>query len=157
MVERSETMFNYYIYKSYFNAKHSFDGSAEGVHGHSFTVVTYIGLPPGGEQIPFYRIEAVVSSFVDRYRGRYLNDLPEFAGRENTLETIGDVFYEELKELLLRSELELYELDISENPLCVYQVSDRLLLPTLSMEASGRNFERISEDRLKLEAMTKAI
>ena len=147
-------MFNYYIYRTYFHAKHSFDSDVSKIHGHSFTVLTYIGMKDRNEEIPFFKLEAIVSSFIDKYRGRYLNELPEFAGCENTLETIGDYFYEELRRMLEKNGMELYQLDISENPLCVYQVSDRLLLPTMNMDESGRNYQKIFDDILKLEGMT---
>ena len=86
--------------------------------------------------------------------GRYLNELPEFEGCGNTLETIGDYFYEKLRKQLMKSGMELYQLDISENPLCVYQVSDRMLLPTMNMDTSNRNYQKIFDDILKLESMT---
>ena len=122
-------MFNYCIYRTYFNAKHSFNGDITKIHGHSFTVVTYIGM-------------------------KDLNELPEFEGCGNTLETIGDYFYEKLRKQLMKSGMELYQLDISENPLCVYQVSDRMLLPTMNMDTSNRNYQKIFDDILKLESMT---
>lgn len=147
-------MFNYYIYRTYFNAKHSFNGDITKIHGHSFTVVTYIGMKDSKEDIPFFKMEAIISSFIDQYRGRYLNELPEFEGCGNTLETIGDYFYEKLRKQLMKSGMELYQLDISENPLCVYQVSDRMLLPTMNMDTSNRNYQKIFDDILKLESMT---
>ena len=137
-------MFNYYIYRTYFNAKHSFNGDITKIHGHSFTVVTYIGMKDSKEDIPFFKLEAIISSFIDQYRGRYLN----------TLETIGDYFYEKLRKQFMKSGMELYQLDISENPLCVYQVSDRMLLPTMNMDTSNRNYQKIFDDILKLESMT---
>ena len=132
-------MFNYYIYRTYFNAKHSFNGDITKIHGHSFTVVTYIGMKDSKEDIPFFKLEAIISSF---------------EGCGNTLETIGDYFYEKLRKQLMKSGMELYQLDISENPLCVYQVSDRMLLPTMNMDTSNRNYQKIFDDILKLESMT---
>ena len=44
-------MFNYYIYRTYFNAKHSFNGDITKIHGHSFTVVTYIGMKDSKEDM----------------------------------------------------------------------------------------------------------
>ena len=105
-------MFNYYIYRTYFNAKHSFNGDITKIHGHSFTVVTYIGMKDSKEDIPFFKLEAIISSFIDQYRGRYLNELPEFEGCGNTLETIGDYFYEKLRKQFMKSGMELYQLDI---------------------------------------------
>ena len=54
-------MFNYYIYRTYFNAKHSFNGDITKIHGHSFTVVTYIGMKDSKEDIPFFKLEAIIS------------------------------------------------------------------------------------------------
>jgi len=143
-------MFQYYIYKYYFNAEHSFRNQRENAHSHTFTAVLYIGGTKEKEDIPFFEMDAVVKSYFANFRGQYLNVMPEFAGKEPNIENMGDVFYEALRERLLETGLTLYQLDISENPLCVYQVSDRILLPTMSMKESGKAFENILERKRRI-------
>jgi 6-pyruvoyltetrahydropterin/6-carboxytetrahydropterin synthase len=147
-------MFNYYVEKAHFNAKHSFSGEPEQAHGHSFTIVCYIGTDNGYDTKEQMEIRKIIDCFVDGYRDKYLNELEEFAGKENTLELLGDVFYENLKILLGERGRFLYQLDISENPLCVYQVSDRILLPTLNMNVSGENYKKVFADQRKMLNMT---
>jgi 6-pyruvoyltetrahydropterin/6-carboxytetrahydropterin synthase len=151
-------MFDYYIEKAHFNAKHSFSGDVEEAHGHSFTMVCYIGMR--GSENAEHRVDEkseiklIIDSFADSYRDKYLNELEEFCGRENTLELLGDVFFEKLRALLAKRGHCLYQLDISENPLCVYQVSDRILLPTLNMGVSGENYKKIFAEQDKMLNMT---
>jgi len=146
-------MFQYYVYKYYFNAEHSFRNQREKAHSHTFTVVLYIGGIEKGQDIPFFEMDAIVKAYFTNFRGQYLNAMPEFAGKEPNIENMGDVFYEALWERLKEVGLALYQLDISENPLCVYQVSDRILLPTMSMEESGKNFENILKRKRQLMAL----
>jgi 6-pyruvoyltetrahydropterin/6-carboxytetrahydropterin synthase len=147
-------MFDYYIETAHFNAKHSFSGDFEQTHGHSFSIACYIGMGENSGEEEQLEIKELIDCFVDGYRDKYLNELEEFAGRENTLELLGDVFYEKLKLLLAGRGHSLYQLDISENPLCVYQISDRILLPTLNMNISGENYKKVFEDQTKMLNMT---
>lgn len=143
-------MFQYYRYKYYFNAGHSFQNDREKAHTHTFTVELYIGGIEEGRDIPFFEIDAIAKAYFTNFKGVYLNDMPEFAGKEPNVENMGDIFYEALHERLKEAGLSLYQLDISENPLCVYQVSDRILLPAFSMNESGKNFEQILERKKQL-------
>ncbi len=146
-------MFHYYIKKTRFNAKHSFRDT-EQPHGHSFTIVCYIGMEEHGDEAEKLVVGQLIDGFADGYRDRNLNRLEEFAGRENTLELLGDVFYEKLRIQLAERGHSLYQLDIYENPLCVYQVSDRILLPTLGMNISGENYRKVFTDQTKMLGMT---
>lgn len=148
-------MFQYYRYKYYFNAGHSFHNERENAHTHTFTVGLYIGGVEKGRDIPFFEIDAIAKAYFTNFKGVYLNDMPEFAGKEPNIENMGDVFYEALRERLEEAGLSLYQLDISENPLCVYQISDRILLPTSSMDESGRNFKQILGRKKQLTALKR--
>lgn len=146
-------MFRYYIYKYYFNAEHSFHGQRDKAHTHTFTTVLYIGGIEKKKDVPFFELDAIAKAYFTNFKDQYLNDMPEFAGKEPNIENMGDVFYEDLSGRLKKAGLSLYQLDISENPLCVYQVSDRILLPTASMEESGKNFEHILKRKRQLTAL----
>ena len=60
-----------------------------------------------------------------------------------SIEAIGDYFYEQLKIKLSELNAELMQLDIGDTPLGVYQVCDRILLPTVNERRSRENLEAI--------------
>lgn len=84
----------------------------------------------------------MIEIFLGRYEGMYLNELPCFAGNAS-IEAIGDYFYEQLKIKLSELNAELMQLDIGDTPLGVYQVCDRILLPTVNEKRSRENLEAI--------------
>lgn len=122
-------MQRYYKYQYRFNASHCTDACREHAHMHSFTIELYVSKPQQGEQILFFDMDDMVNQYLDRYNQKYLNDLEPFGGVLPSLENMGDLFFEELLVLLGEKGITLYQLDICENPLRVYQVSTRLHLP----------------------------
>ena len=100
-------------------------------------------------------VDQQVRQYLERYEGSYLNELDEFIGTDASIETIGDIFYEALKVLLRGTVFSLYQLDISDNPLSVYQVADRILLPIQNMDNSKENYEAILEQRKRLNELQK--
>lgn len=140
----------YYRCRYYFNARHSFQGNRERAHAHTFTITLYLGVRHKQTAADMDQADAVVREFLQSYENVYLNDLPEFEGKSATIEEIGDWFYERLKERFHPTEMSLYQLDIAENPLSVYQVADRILLPTLNMDNSKNNYDAILHQREQL-------
>ena len=69
--------------------------------------------------------------------------------RENdaSIEDIGNYLYETWKVQFRKTNFSLYQLDISDNPLSVYRVADRILLPTLNMDNSKDNYDAIIEQK----------
>ncbi len=122
-------MQKYYKYQYRFNASHSFDYVVVNAHMHTFTVTIYVSRRKQADQILFFDIDRVVKEYLEQFEGCYLNEKIEFKNRVPNIENMGDIFYEELKECLSRIGIELYQLDISENPLSIYQVSSRIHLP----------------------------
>lgn len=122
-------MQKYYKYQYRFNASHSFGYNSDNVHMHTFTLTLYVSKQSKSEQIMFYDIDKVVNKYLKQYEQSYLNEKPEFTDKEPNIENIGDTFFEELKTWLSEIEVDLYQLDIYENPLSIYQVSSRIHLP----------------------------
>ncbi len=148
-------MRTYYVCKYYFNASHSFNGNQASAHSHTFTMALYIGRRDMKDETDMELVDRQVTQFLARYEERYLNDLPEFEGRDASIESIGDVFYEKLNTQFNKTSFLLYQLDISENPLSVYQVADQILLPTLNMENSKSNYDAILKQKKQLEQLYK--
>lgn len=134
-------MIDYYKCQYHFNASHSFDGNKEQAHSHTFTMILYI-CNHSGRDMDFKRLDRMIEIFLGRYEGMYLNELPCFAGNAS-IEVIGDYFYEQLKIKLSELNAELMQLDIGDTPLGVYQVCDRILLPTVNEKRSRENLEAI--------------
>ena len=76
----------------------------------------------------FMELDAIVNEYIGQYEGEYLNDISPFDKLLPTIENMGEVFYEDLKECLINRNYDLIQLDISENLLRVYSISDRLYL-----------------------------
>lgn len=96
---------------------------------HSFTVTIYVSRHRQSEQIMFFDIDRVVNDYLKQFEQCYLNDMPVFSDRIPNIENMGDLFFEELKECLFNIGVGLYQLDIFENPLSIYQVSSRIHIP----------------------------
>lgn len=134
-------MIDYYKCQYHFNASHSFDGNKEQAHSHTFTLILYIR-NHSGRDMDFKQLDRMIEIFLGRYENLYLNELPCFAGNAS-IEAIGDYFYEQLKIKLSELNAELMQLDIGDTPLGVYQVCDRILLPTVNERRSRENLETI--------------
>lgn len=148
-------MLEYYKHKYYFNAEHSPEAAdhlqmdEEKRHSHTFQIVLYVGADDTGGQHLFGDMDQNVREYLSQYEGKYLNDMQQFNGRTN-IEDIGEVFYEDLKKKMEDRGFRLYQLEISENPLCVYIVSNRIMLHTRSDRESRQGIENILAQKKKL-------
>ena len=70
-----------------------------------------------------------------------------FQNTNASIEDIGNYLYETLKVRFRTTNYSLYQLDIADNPLSVYRVADRILLPTLNMDNSKDNYDAIMEQK----------
>jgi 6-pyruvoyltetrahydropterin/6-carboxytetrahydropterin synthase len=138
VIRGGEDVRNCYMCKYYFNASHSFQGDRDMAHFHTFTLVLYVGKRNQEDDTDVKVVDQLVHRFLTDYEGRYLNDLEEFADTDASIEVIGNHFYQVLKIKLGETAFSLYQLDVSDNPLSVYQVADRILLPTLNMSNSRK-------------------
>lgn len=120
--------FHGYKYKFNLYAAHSnmSYGSEADTHFHNFTITLYVNSI--NKQVDEnYNLEIVVNGFLQKYRNSSLHKFDIFKGKQTTIESIGDVFYEHLSELIEDEEYELIRLDIEENPIRSYSVSKYLL------------------------------
>ncbi len=149
-------MLEYYKHKYYFNAEHSPDrnnrplSDNEKKHSHTFQIVLYVGASDTAGQHLFGDMDHSVREYLSQYEGGYLNDMPQFSGSGTNIEDIGEVFYEDLKKQMKDRGFRLYQLEISENPLCVYIVSNRIMLHTRSDRESRQGIENILAQKKKL-------
>lgn len=120
-------MFEGYKLKYRLNAKHSFSSGTENIHPHTFEILLFIESNKNSKQVASYEIDEIVEQFLLCYQNQYLNDISPFNQLEPTIENMGDIFYEQLKAILSNEEFNLIQLEISETPLRVYIVSDRLM------------------------------
>lgn len=136
-------MFKYYIFKYYLNALHSIDEKNITPHNHTFTISLSLNPLIGSDTLNFSKIDKVIIDFLSEYKGKYLNALPLFTNKSPTIENIGELFFTELSTLLSQNSQHLIKLDISENPLEVYSVSDRILLPSKHPSNSKKHWDDI--------------
>ncbi|MDD6794857.1 MAG: 6-pyruvoyl-tetrahydropterin synthase-related protein [Clostridiaceae bacterium] len=115
---------NYEGYKHKFRINISHDnGTNSKVHYHTIEITMYIRNTV--ESFEGYdKIESIIKKYLDKYSGKYLNEMEIFAENLPTIENIGEVFYKELKELLVKDSYELVKLEITETPTRVYVVTE---------------------------------
>ncbi|MBQ7972345.1 MAG: 6-carboxytetrahydropterin synthase [Lachnospiraceae bacterium] len=121
-------MQKYYKCQYRFNATHSFDYVKEHEHQHTFTLTLYLTEPNPDTPILFTEIDKAINAYLKPYRHCILNELPQFAEQVPNIENLGDFFFGDIRKLLKEYDIKLHQLDICENPLCIYQVSDRIHL-----------------------------
>ncbi len=127
--------FKAYKLSYYLNATHSMDRDLNNAHGHTFTITLYIHDLSKKGFLDFSGINNMFHPYLDQLSGKYLNDLDIFQELLPTIENIASVVYETLKKIMMNEEYDLIQIDICENPLRVYSISDRLYLGTKPMEA----------------------
>lgn len=119
--------FRGYKLKAKLYAAHSnIEGAATNIHFHTFTLVLYLK-DKNEDTYFFYRTEKEINEWLAPYQDKVLAETELFRGKSTTLESIGDTFYEAWKEKTRKLQLDLIRLDIYENPVRTYSVSDRLL------------------------------
>lgn len=111
----------------YLNAQHSFNNKKGDIHSHTFSIRLYLGHLKT-DFINYSEVEGAINGYLNLFRGRYLNDITPFDQLLPTIENLGKEFYERLKVILEQFGFELIQLDICENPLRIFSISDRLYL-----------------------------
>jgi 6-pyruvoyl tetrahydropterin synthase-like protein len=122
--------FKAYKLSYYLNAQHSMDNRKDKAHTHTFFISLYIEDLSKKGFVNFAEIADIVNCYIDRFSGKYLNEIPPFQELSPTIENMGSIFYENLKTTLCEHEYDLIKLDICENPLRIYSISDRIYLGT---------------------------
>ncbi|WP_310603451.1 6-carboxytetrahydropterin synthase [Anaerosporobacter sp.] len=140
---------HYYKFKYYFSAQHSMTKLKEDMHPHTFTVVLYIETYGNDNIELFSKVEEFLEEYFSRFTGEKLNDLSCFVREIPTIEAMGEYFYEEVKEKLQHVNLDLIQLEICENPLRIYSISDRIIHCSAHIQNSSRQLKRILEMKQK--------
>lgn len=141
-------MKEYYICKYNLNAMHSVNHDIEKSHGHTFHIELYVERK-GTENREYDvsddidTVDVLVNAYLKQYEGNNLTTMKPFVGMGTTIEEIGECFFEAIGELLQETPFELFQLNISENPLFVYQVTKKIYLPIINMENTISNYEVI--------------
>lgn len=119
--------FEGYKLKFDLHAAHSNVGNhKEKRHFHTFTITLF--LRDTDEQMDLYNdIEKHVNSWLSSLQNQYLDETELFEGCETTLEAIGDRLFQEFKPRIEQLKFELIRLEVFENPIRTYSVSDKLL------------------------------
>jgi len=124
-------LFEGYKLKYRLNARHSFNGVKEKIHPHTFEISLYIEQIQVKTLVAYATIDKIVELFLLEYQNQYLNDVSTFIKIEPIIENIGNIFYEALKVILREEQFNLLQLEISETPLRIYLISDRLMFGSL--------------------------
>lgn len=148
-------MLKCYKYKYYLNASHSFNYKKEAAHSHTFVITLYIEVIHEKDFTSFMQIERFLEEYFDTYRGQYLNECGRFVSLNPTVENIGDSFYEELKAILKKKQLNLIQLEICENPIRVYAISDRIIMSSEYLADNRKRWEAILAKKQRTIAMLK--
>lgn len=83
-------------------------------------VALYIGV----KEMSFQLMEDDIAKYWEEYER---NILPEASSMR--LEELGDFFFDNLKSMLGSKGIELYQMELYDNPTRRYKISDQLLLP----------------------------
>jgi 6-pyruvoyl tetrahydropterin synthase-like protein len=92
----------------------------QNAHCHTIEIASYIQKADGPCDV-FPNAEQIVIAYLARYEKQFLNELPEFH-QSADIETIGEVFFAGLTELLRAQGMTLQRLEIGETPLRVYAI-----------------------------------
>lgn len=124
-------MLRYYICRYHINALHSVDNLQSHAHQHTFMFSLYMEARSTGAAVPFSAIDELARNYLLQYQGQYLNSLPRFEGRYPSLEWICEAAYTDLYNILDRKDWQCLQLELAENPLKTFTISDRIMLPSI--------------------------
>lgn len=145
----NSNQFQYYKFTYYFSAEHSMNHSEKNMHPHTFTVTLYCERITRERFNLFHKVDEYLEKFFGAFTGEQLNQLNYFEGRIPSVEVMGECFYEDLKIRLRSLDMELIQLDICDNPVRVYSVSDRILMCSACQRNTARRLERLLEKQDK--------
>lgn len=118
-------LYRQYKYKFYLNMNHSvkMDGKRGQIHSHTWEVAMGIAMVSNG-MVRFSEIEKKVNALLDKYQDKYLNDIEPFNTMNPTLENVCDYLYKQVTKEIQESGWMLLNMEMSETPSRVYQVSE---------------------------------
>ncbi|MDD3168671.1 MAG: 6-pyruvoyl-tetrahydropterin synthase-related protein [Eubacteriales bacterium] len=112
------------------------------VYARTFDITLFISSSRVGV-IRFDEMEAAITKTLERYAEKRLDQIPPFDRLEPTLETIGNVFYQIIKQAMIRLETTLEMLEISESPIRTFIVN----------EANSNDWLFIGDKKIKISSL----
>jgi 6-pyruvoyltetrahydropterin/6-carboxytetrahydropterin synthase len=122
---------------------HSTDNIQKNAHQHTFTFALSIEANQKDGLTPFFEIDHTIRSYLSQYKGEYLNSMPQFRGIYPTIEWIGEVIFEHLYLISKERGWNFLQLEISENPLEIYIISDRILSASKYYDDNQKGLDNI--------------
>ncbi len=143
-------MVQYHVLKFYFHG--TLKGEDGEKNAHTYRVTLY--LEPDQEQ-SFQRMEQAVKDYLKEFENMPLEDF--FAASSNKLpliECVGELFYRQLQYILAGEHTTLYQLEVSEDPLRTYIISNQILMPMASLKQGAEEIDQILEYKKRLLGIT---
>lgn len=109
------------------------------MHAHSFRVTAYIR--GGSNHMQYNTCEQAVQTYLDKYEGIRINDLPAFKNEVPTLENMCIKFYGDLCEIVKEHGAELIRLELGDSPVASFSIANELLVGTV--------YNAVAEDDFK--------
>ncbi len=98
----------------------SFDVQIEHKHHHLIEIEIVARLI-AEDFLEFDSMDSILKQVLDPYQNQYLNEFPEFGG-DTSIEHLGEVFYEKVKDALEKKQWKFARFEISETPLRIYAI-----------------------------------
>lgn len=124
----------YYKYRKKLNISHSIEG--HNIHMHTLDIEVVVREKNKSFSL-FNDNERRVSECIEQYSGKYINDLEDFKDNDATIEDIGYVLFNQIKEILKDTKFDLYTVAVSETPARQYIVSDFLISGQIKPDSSA--------------------
>lgn len=142
-------MLKYYVCRYYINALHSTDNIQKNAHQHTFSFALFIEATQKDGLVPFHEIDHTARSYLSQYKDEYLNSMPQFRGIYPSIEWIGEVIFDHLYLIFLEKGWNFLRLEISENPLKMYIISDKILSASKYHEDNQKGLDSVLRHRNK--------
>lgn len=120
-------LYRTYRIRSYVNASHAMkwkDGVGE-KHNHTWELICEIGINDK-EMIMFNDIDKSIDEVTAYFSGKFLNDLPEFAEKNPSLENLTEILFKLLESSLHEINTTLIKLEVGESPTRFYAITSSL-------------------------------
>lgn len=117
-----------YKYTFKLHAAHNLDASLskDQAHFHTLKIILYV--QNQGFFEVYQDIEETIENYLKQFEGKYLNHTPPFNNFSPTIENIGTVFYDHLKQIIAACHFNLLKLEISETPTRIFSISEEIIL-----------------------------
>ncbi len=97
----------------------------------------------------FNKFDLSLKEYFNRFYKKNLGDFLIFRGKKVSIETVGNALFEDIKKAAESTMIKIIQLEIFENPLCVYTVSERLLIPSRFAYDNQFRYKKIFERKQK--------